>query len=117
MMGGAGPASAEPRRRKKTRASGRERDARNDRTAAAMTPTVKNRHRDVSKTLAQLCNCVPLLLWRVKLTMARTVGAAGEGEEREAHDVVAGSSLEHRFDVEQLMGHQAVAYVTKSQHK
>ena len=37
--------------------------------------------------------------------LARTVGAAGEGEEREAHDVAAGTSLK--------MGHQAVAYVTK----
>ena len=47
--------------------------------------------------------------------LARTVGAAGEGETRtrEAYDVVAGSSLDHRDDVEQLMGHQAVAHVTK----
>ena len=36
--------------------------------------------------------------------LARTVGAAGEGETREAHDVVAGPSLDHRDDVEQLMG-------------
>ena len=46
--------------------------------------------------------------------LARTVGTAGEGETREAYDVVAGPSLDHRDDVEQLMGHQAVAYVTKS---
>ena len=46
--------------------------------------------------------------------LARTGGAAGEGEAREAHDGVAGPSLDHRDDVEQLMGHQAVAYVTKS---
>ena len=45
--------------------------------------------------------------------LARTVGAAGEGETREASDVVAGPSLDHRDGVEQLMGHQAVAYVTK----
>ena len=45
--------------------------------------------------------------------LPRTVGAAGEGEEREAYDVVAGPSLDHRDDVEQLMGHQAVACVTK----
>ena len=45
--------------------------------------------------------------------LARTVGAAGEREAREACDVVAGPSLDHRDDVEQLMGHQAVAYVTK----
>ena len=45
--------------------------------------------------------------------LARTVGAAGEGEERGAYDVVAGPSLDHRDDVEQLMFHQAVAYVTK----
>ena len=45
--------------------------------------------------------------------LAGTVGAAGEGEAREAYDVVAGHSLDHRDDVEQLMGHQAVAYVTK----
>ena len=44
---------------------------------------------------------------------ARTVRAAGEGEEREAYDVVAGPSLDHRDDAEQLTGHQAVAYVTK----
>ena len=43
----------------------------------------------------------------------RTVGAAGEGETREAYDVVAGPSLDLRVDVEQLMGHQAVACVTK----
>ena len=45
--------------------------------------------------------------------LARTVSAAGESEECEPHDVVAGPSLDHRDDVEQLMGHQAVAYVTK----
>ena len=37
----------------------------------------------------------------------------GEGETREAYDVVAGPSLDHRDDVEQLLGHQAVAYATK----
>ena len=42
--------------------------------------------------------------------LARTVSM---GEAREAHDVVAGHSLDHRDDVEQLMGHEAVAYVTK----
>ena len=36
--------------------------------------------------------------------LARTVGAAGEGETREAYDVVAGPSSDHRDDVEQLMG-------------
>ena len=36
--------------------------------------------------------------------LARTVGAAGEGETREAYDIVAGPSLDHRDDVEQLMG-------------
>ena len=45
--------------------------------------------------------------------LAGTVGAAGEGETRETYHVVAGPSLDHRDDVEQLMGHQAVAYVTK----
>ena len=45
--------------------------------------------------------------------LARTAGAAGEGEEREACDVEAGPSLDHGDDVEQLMGHQAVTYVTK----
>ena len=45
--------------------------------------------------------------------LARTVGAAGEGETREAYCVVGGRNLDHRDDVEQLMGHQAVAYVTK----
>ena len=45
--------------------------------------------------------------------LARTVGAAGEGEKREAYDVVAGPGLDYRDDVEQLMEHQAVAYVTK----
>ena len=37
----------------------------------------------------------------------------GVGEAREAYDVVAGPSWDHRDDVEQLMGHQGVAYVTK----
>ena len=41
------------------------------------------------------------------------VGSPGEGEAREAYDVVAGPSLDHRGDVEQLMGHRALAYVTK----
>ena len=45
--------------------------------------------------------------------LALTVGAAGEGKAREAYDVVAGPRLDHRDDVEQLMGHQAAAYVTK----
>ena len=45
--------------------------------------------------------------------LARTVCAAGEGDAREAYDVVAGPSLDLRDDVVQLMGHQAVAYVTK----
>ena len=109
-----------------------------------MTPTVKNRQRDVSESLAQRwetdddqcwgCNvvydgggfrdeCVTELqeqcvqddarLARYAAELARTVGAAGEGETREAYDVVAGPSLDHRDDVEKLMGHQAVAYVTK----
>ena len=54
-MGGAGPASAGPRRRSrgKNRRVQR-RDARNNETAAAaMTPTLKNRQRDVSESLAQ----------------------------------------------------------------
>ena len=42
--------------------------------------------------------------------LARTVGV---GETGEAYDVVAGHSLDHRDDVEQLMGHERVAYVTK----
>ena len=42
--------------------------------------------------------------------LARTVGTANA---RDAYDVVSGPSLDHRDDVEQLMGHQAVAYVTK----
>ena len=45
--------------------------------------------------------------------LARGFGVAGEGEEREAYDVVAGPSLDHRDDVEHLMGHQAVACDTK----
>ena len=45
--------------------------------------------------------------------LARTVGAAGEGETREAYDVVPGPSLDHRDDVEQSVEHQAVAYVTE----
>ena len=45
--------------------------------------------------------------------LARTVGAAGVGEAREAYDVVAGPSLDHRDHVEQLVDLQAVAYVTK----
>ena len=32
----------------------------------------------------------------------------GEGETREAYDVVAGPSLDHRDDVEQLLGHQGL---------
>ena len=42
--------------------------------------------------------------------LARTVGASNAGD---ACDVVSGPSVDHREDVEQLMGHQAVAYVTK----
>ena len=42
--------------------------------------------------------------------LARTVGASNAGD---AYDVVSGPSVDHRDDVEQLMGHQAVAYVTK----
>ena len=42
---------------------------------------------------------------------AAELGRAGEEETREAYDVVVGPSLDHRDDVEQLMGHQAVAYV------
>ena len=45
--------------------------------------------------------------------LTRTVGAAGDGEARQVYDVVAGPSLDHRGDVEQLMCHQAFAYVTK----
>ena len=45
--------------------------------------------------------------------LARTVGTSGVGEAREAHDVVAGPSLDQRDDVEQLMGHQGLAYATK----
>ena len=42
--------------------------------------------------------------------LARTVGTANAGD---AYDFVSGPSLDHRDDVEQLMGHQAVPYVTK----
>ena len=42
--------------------------------------------------------------------LARTVGTASAGD---AYDVVSGPSLDHKDDVEQLMRHQAVAYVTK----
>ena len=45
--------------------------------------------------------------------LSQTVGADSEGEAREAYDVVAGPSLDHKDDVEKFMGHQAVAYVTK----
>ena len=38
--------------------------------------------------------------------LARNVDATGGREAREAHDAVAGPSLDHRDDVEQLMGHQ-----------
>ena len=154
-MGGAGPASAEPRRRITVKRAARleEREARNDRTAAAMTPTVKNRQRDVSESLAQqrlralvamtgktdddqcwrcdvvydgggFCDeCVTQLqeqcvqddvrLASCAAELARKVGAASEGETREAYDVAAGPCLDHRDDVEQLMVHQAVAYVKK----
>ena len=37
----------------------------------------------------------------------------GEGETREAYDVVAGPSLDHIDDVERWMGHQTVVSVTK----
>ena len=52
-------------------------------------------------------------LARYAAELERTVGAAGEGEEYEAYDVVAGPSLDHRDDVEQLMDHEVGAYVTK----
>ena len=42
--------------------------------------------------------------------LAQTVGTANAGD---AYDVVSGPSLDHRDDVEQLMGHQAVAHVRK----
>ena len=155
MVGGAGPASAEPRRRNTVKRSARPAQRREKRkNGGGDDPTVKGHQRDVSESLAQLCNCVPLSPRQVKTDsdqswgcnvvydaggfcdecvtelqeqcvqddvrlasnateLARTVGAAGEGEEREAYDVVAGPSLDHRDDVEQLMGHQAVAYVTK----
>ena len=45
--------------------------------------------------------------------LARTVGAASVGGAREAYDVVVGPSVDHRDDVEQLVGHRGVAYVTK----
>ena len=86
-----------------------------------MTPTVKNHQRDVSESLAQLCNCVHVLPWRVKLTIGQRWGRdvvyedVGEcvtefQEQCEKDDVcrcdvVAGPSLDHRDDVEQLMGH------------
>ena len=40
---------------------------------------------------------------------ARTFGAASMSEAREAYDVVAGTSLDHRDD-KQLMGHRGVPY-------
>ena len=96
-----------------------------------MTRTVKNRQRDVSESLAQQRDCVPLLpcktvddqCWGCNVVydgggfcdecvkelqeqcvqddvrlasyaaeLARTVGAASEGETREVYDVVAGPS-------------------------
>ena len=42
--------------------------------------------------------------------LAQAVSAANAGD---AYDVVSDPSLDHRDDVEQLMGHQAVAYITK----
>ena len=59
MMGGAGSASAEPRRRITVRRPARPVERRKNR-AEAMTPPAKNRQRDVSESLAQLCSCVPL---------------------------------------------------------
>ena len=56
MMGGVGHASAETRHQRVQWT-----DAKNNRAAAAMTPTAMNRQRDVSESLAQLCSCVPLL--------------------------------------------------------
>ena len=35
--------------------------------------------------------------------LARSLGADGVGDEREAYDIVAGPSLDHSDDVEQLM--------------
>ena len=55
--------------------------------------------------------CKTTVSWPVKLpNFAQTVGTANAGD---AYDVVSGPSLDHRDDVEQLMGHQAVTYVTK----
>ena len=42
--------------------------------------------------------------------LASAVGAANASD---AFDVVSGPSLDHRDDVKQLMGHQAVTYITK----
>ena len=52
-------------------------------------------------------------LAKYAVELARTVGADNVGEAREAHDVAADPSLDHRDDVEQLMGTKGVAFVTK----
>ena len=72
LVGGAGPASAEPRRRNTVKRSARPAERREERqNGGGDDPTVKGHQRDVSESLAQLCNCVPLSPWRVKLTVVR----------------------------------------------
>ena len=57
--------------------------------------------------------CKMTLGWPVTQPKLHGPSAREVGEAREAYDVVAGPSLDHRDDVEQLVGHQVVAYVTK----
>ena len=60
------------------------------------------------KELQEQCVQDDVRLANYAAELARTVGAASVGEAREAYDVVAGPSLCHRDDIEQLMGHQRV---------
>ena len=154
-MGGAGPASAEPRHRITTKRPARPEERREEQRYGGgddadreEPPTRRQRVAGAAVRLRALvamtgktddyqcwrCNvvydgggfcdeCVTELqeqcvqddvrLASYAAELVRTVGAAGEGETPEAYDKVAGPSLDHRDDVEQLMVHQAVAFVTK----
>ena len=62
------------------------------------------------KELQEQCVQDDVRLASFPAELAQAVGAANA---RDLYDFVSGPSLDHRDDVEQSMGHQAVAYVTK----
>ena len=135
MMGGVGSASAETRRPNHSERPARPVDRRTRRQRVARTVVqLRALVAMTGKTVSTQCwgcnvvndgggfcdecitelqkQCVQddVMLASYAAELARTVGTANAGD---AYDIVSGPSLDHRDDVEQLMGHQAVAYVTK----